>query len=143
MSGPVSAGGPPQPAATDAAAPFVGDGDDEPSGRGRTSIENKVVEKTAAQSALEIDHVHGVSHRMTRVFAAGQVVHTQASIDGHLARLRVTIEVDYPTPVKQVTRQVRQHVRERVNQLCGLTVVDMDIRVVALRSRAGPVRRVV
>jgi uncharacterized alkaline shock family protein YloU len=77
------------------------------------------------------------------VFTAGQTVQTHAWIDGHLARLQVNIEVDYPTPVKQVTRQVRQHIRERVNQLCGLTIVDLDIRVVALHVRSGPIRRVI
>ena len=51
--------------------------------------------------------------------------------------------LDYPTPVKRVTRQVRQHIRERVNQLCGLTIVDLDIRVVALHVRSGPIRRVI
>jgi len=143
VSGAAPAGGVPPPVATDADASFVDDVDGEPSGRGRTSIENRVVEKTAAQSALEIDHVHGVSHRVTRVFTAGQTVQTHAWIDGHLARLQVNIEVDYPAPVKQVTRQVRQHIRERVNQLCGLTIVDLDIRVVALHVRSGPIRRVI
>lgn len=29
--------------------------------RGRTSLADRVVEKTAARAALEVDHVHGVS----------------------------------------------------------------------------------
>jgi uncharacterized alkaline shock family protein YloU len=56
--------------------------------------------------------------------------------------LRVEIEVDYPAPVRLITRQVRRHVRDRVTRLCGLTVTDVDITVAALRLETRQVRRV-
>lgn len=116
---------------------------DELSGRGWTSISDRVVEKTAAQAALEIDHVHGISRqRIARALRSGEGVEAHASIDGGHAQLRVDIEVDYPAPVRQITRQVRQHVRDRVAQLCELNVIDVDITVTALRFETHPVRRV-
>ena len=117
--------------------------DVEVSSRGRTSITDIVVEKTAAQVALEVDHVHGITRpRIARTFSAGEAVETEVSIDGHLAQLVMRIEVDYPVSVRQVTRQVRQHVRDRVAQLCELTVTDVDIHVTALRFDTRPARRV-
>jgi uncharacterized alkaline shock family protein YloU len=115
----------------------------DPAGRGWTSITDRVVEKTAAQAALEVDHVHGISRqRISRALRSGGGVEAHAAIDGGLAQLRVEIEVDYPAPVRQITRQVRRHVRDRVTRLCGLTVTDVDITVAALRLETLQVRRV-
>jgi uncharacterized alkaline shock family protein YloU len=115
----------------------------DPSERGWTSITDRVVEKTAAQAALEVDHVHGISRqRISRALRSGGGVEAHAAIDGGLAQLRVEIEVDYPAPVRLITRQVRRHVRDRVTRLCGLTVTDVDITVAALRIETRQVRRV-
>ena len=115
--------------------------------RGWTSITDRVVEKTAAQAALEVDHVHGISRQpisrgISRALRSGEGVEARAAIDGGMAQLRVEIEVDYPAPVRLITRQVRRHVRDRVSRLCGLTVTDVDITVAALRSETRQVRRV-
>jgi len=100
----------------------------DPAGRGWTSI---------------TDHVHGISRqRISRALRSGGGVEAHAAIDGGLAQLRVEIEVDYPAPVRQITRQVRRHVRDRVTRLCGLTVTDVDITVAALRLETLQVRRV-
>lgn len=111
--------------------------------RGRTSLSDKVVEKTVARAALEVDHVHGVSGGIaTTVFNTDPAVDVQATIDGHLAQLRVKVEVDYPVSLRTVTRELRRHVSDRVHQLCELTVTDVDVNVTALRQNTEQVRRV-
>jgi uncharacterized alkaline shock family protein YloU len=118
-------------------------GPTDPSERGWTSITDRVVQKTAAQAALEVDHVHGISRqRISRALRSGGGVEAHVAIDGGLAQLRVEIEVDYPAPVRLITRHVRRHVRDRVTRLCGLTVTDVDITVAALRLETRQVRRV-
>jgi len=111
--------------------------------RGRTSLSDKVVEKTVARAALEVDHVHGVSGGIaTTVFNTDPAVDVQATIDGHLAQLQVKVEVDYPVSLRAVTRELRRHVSDRVHQLCELTVTDVDVHVTALRRDTEQVRRV-
>ena len=111
--------------------------------RGRTSLSGKVVEKTVARAALEVDHVHGVSGGIaTTVFNTDPAVDVQATIDGHLAQLRVKVEVDYPVSLRAVTRELRRHVSDRVHQLCELTVTDVDVQVTALRRDTEQIRRV-
>ena len=53
-------------------------------------------------------------------------------IDGHLATVRVAMSVRYPAPIRQVTREVREHVMERVGELTGLDVRHVDIDIPAL-----------
>jgi uncharacterized alkaline shock family protein YloU len=116
--------------------------DEEPS-RGRTTLNDRVVDKIAAQAALEVDHVHGASPGIAgSVFNADPTVGVTTAIDGHLAQLRLIVEVDYPISLRDVTRQLRRHVSERVRQLCDITVTDVDIRVTALRTATEPARRV-
>lgn len=111
--------------------------------RGSTSLSDRVVDKIAARAALEVDHVHGVSSGLIAgVFHAQTTVGVTSAIDGQLAQLTLQVEVDYPTSLRTVTRQLRRHVSERVRQLCDITVTDVDIRVTALRPATRPVRRV-
>ena len=111
--------------------------------RGSTSLSDRVVDKIAARAALEVDHVHGVSSGLIAgVFHAQPTVGVTSAIDGQLAQLTLQVEVDYPTSLRTVTRQLRRHVSQRVRQLCDTTVTDVDIRVTALRPATRPVRRV-
>ena len=97
--------------------------------RGRTVIADRVVTKIAAQACVEVDHVHPTTPAL-----AGRVLHQQpavsadADVDGHLVQLRVQVAVDYPVSLVAVTGALRDHVRNRMAQLCELTVTDMDIR---------------
>lgn len=115
----------------------------EMSTRGRTTLADRVVEKTAAQAALEVDHVHGSAAPLVkRIFGSGPSVGSAANIDGQLAQLSLDIQIDYPAPVRQITRQVRQHVQGRIAQLCDLTVTDIFVSVTALRTDVAPKPRV-
>lgn len=110
---------------------------------GRTSISDRVVDKTAARAALEVARVHGVSGGIgSAVFNSEPTVGVTSRIDGHLAQLRLDVELDYPVSLRAVTRQLREHVSNRVRQLCDITVTDVDVRVTALRYATEPVRRV-
>ena len=132
-----------------------------------------MVDKIAAQAALEVDHVHGASpglagsvfhadptvgvtrslwtllrwlaeagHEVSALTTARFESPTLFSIDEHLAQLRLIVEVDYPVSLRDVTRQLRTHVSERVRQLCDITVTDVDVRITALRYATEPKRRV-
>ena len=64
----------------------------DPAERGWTSITDRVVEKTAAQAALEVNHVHGISRqRISRALRSGENVEARAAIDSGMAQLRVEI----------------------------------------------------
>lgn len=110
--------------------------------RGRTSLSDRVIEKTAATAALEVDHVHGTNQGLAAtLFAADPTVGVRATIDGHLAQLRLDVEVDYPVSLRSVTRELRRHVSSRVAQLCQITVTDVDVHIAALRPQTSVQRR--
>ena len=116
---------------------------DQDASRGRTTLSDRVVDKIAAQAALEVDHVHGATPGIAgSVFHADPSVGVTTAIDGHLAQLRLVVEVDYPVSLREVTRQLRTHGSERVRQLCDITVTDVDVRITALRYATEPTRRV-
>lgn len=111
--------------------------------RGRTVIADRVVTRVAAQACVEVDHVHPTTPALAgRVLQQDPAVSAEADIDGHLVQLRVQVAVDYPVSLVAVTRELRDHVRDRLAQLCGLTVTDMDIRISELRADLPPQRRV-
>jgi len=67
---------------------------------------------------------------------------TTAEIDGRLAFLSVRLSVRWPASVPNTTAQVRQHVRERVEELTGLTVSEVRITVADLVTSVAPPPRV-
>lgn len=115
----------------------------DPAVRGRTVLLDRVVEKTAAAAAAEVRHVHAAGRgAVGQLLGTRQAIAVQTSIDGHLAQLSLEVEVDYPAPLRQVTRHLREHVIDRVLELCSITVTDLDVHVVALRQQTRPERRV-
>lgn len=115
----------------------------DPALRGRTVLLDRVVEKTAAAAAAEVEYVHATGRgAVGQLLGTRPTIAVRTSIDGHLAQLSLEVEIDYPAPLRQVTRRLRQHVVDRVHELCAMTVTDLDVRVVALRQRTRPERRV-
>lgn len=115
----------------------------DPAVRGRTVLLDRVVEKTAAAAAAEVDHVHAAGRgAVGHLLGSRPTIAVESSIDGHLAQLTLEVEIDYPAPLRQVTRRLRDHVAGRVHELCSITVTDIDIHVVALRQQTRPERRV-
>ena len=108
--------------------------------RGSLHVADKVVHKIARQAAREVEHtaelparlsdrIPGRRHRSSRVSTV---------ISEHSVAVHVTIAVEYPYPVVQVTREVRGHVTDVVTRMCDLRVTSVDVDVQFLRrSEAG------
>jgi uncharacterized alkaline shock family protein YloU len=64
-------------------------------------------------------------------------------VDGSLVTLDVRLSVTYPAPVGKVTREVREHVIERLATVTGLTARQVDITIAALHAATAPQRRLV
>jgi uncharacterized alkaline shock family protein YloU len=54
--------------------------------------------------------------------------------------VELTLAVGWPRPVRQVTDQVRRHVKARVQELTGYEVTDVDIAVDDLPAPSRPRR---
>jgi uncharacterized alkaline shock family protein YloU len=101
--------------------------------RGSTEIADRVVERIAARAAAEVDDAHGPARRLLGLRVPGVAApKVTVQIDGHLATVRLALSVRYPAPIRQVTRQVREHVMTRVGELTGLDVRHVDIDIPAL-----------
>ncbi len=112
--------------------------------RGQTTIADRVVERIAARAAQEVEGAYGVTRWLRGKPPGGAdrpPARVTAQVDGQLATFTVRLSIAYPEPVREVSRQVREHMRERVGELTGLTVRQVDIEVTRL-VRQPPVRRV-
>jgi uncharacterized alkaline shock family protein YloU len=104
--------------------------------RGATSIADRVVEKIAAQAVAEVDCATGATRRVLGM-GLGSASHTtparvHAQVDGNLVTVEVSMSVVWPASVRSVTREVRRHVTDRVHELTGLRVAEVDIAVPTL-----------
>jgi len=121
---------------------------------GSIIIRDGVVAKIAACAAVEIPDAGAAATRVMgrRVPGGGRLglratdlealPKTTAEIDGRLAFLLVRLSVRWPASVPNTTAQVRQHVRERVEELTGLTVSEVRITVADLVTSVAPPPRV-
>jgi uncharacterized alkaline shock family protein YloU len=121
---------------------------------GSIIIRDGVVAKIAACAAVEIPDAGAAATRVMgrRVPGGGRLglratdlealPKTTAEIDGWLAFLSVRLSVRWPASVPNTTAQVRQHVRERVEELTGLTVSEVRITVADLVTSVAPPPRV-
>ncbi len=98
----------------------------EPAERGATRIADRVVAKIASQAAREA-LVATAPDGHEPPYAA-VVVH-----DGS-ARVRVTVELDYPADIGARCRAVRERVVERVRGLAGMDVPEVVVTVERLHS---------
>lgn len=106
--------------------------------RGRTELADRVVHKIAARAAGEVPGVLGGLADPSRRSRAPQV-------SGHLrdgrASLRLILGCDYPAPVAEITRRVRERVTSRLAELADVAIADLDIVVDALGEPQVPYRR--
>jgi uncharacterized alkaline shock family protein YloU len=107
-----------------------------PAERGRTRIADRVVEKIAARAVAEVDNATGVARTVlgVRLGSAGpdSTADVSATVDGGVVEVKAVMSVQWPAPVRTVTRQVRANVTERVQNLTGLRVQYVDIEVTTL-----------
>jgi uncharacterized alkaline shock family protein YloU len=121
---------------------------------GTIVVRDDVVAKIAACAAVEIPDAGAAATRvMGRAVPGGgrlglratdleALPKTKAEIDGNSAFLSVELSIRWPASVPDTTAQVRQHVRERVQELAGLTVAELDITVADLATTIAPPPRV-
>lgn len=114
--------------------------------RGRLVIADRVVEKVAARAVSEVDRATGAPRS---VF--GQTLgraredspaRTSAHVDGDLVTVTVSMSVAWPAPVRDVAAQVRRRITQRVEDLTGMRVGEVDIDVQALLTEHRPPPRV-
>jgi len=116
-------------------APTIPGSNGEP--RGKTTIADGVVSKVAGIAAREVPGVFALGGGASRALGAirgavGQddmsqgikveVGETQAAVD-------VTIVVEYPAPIQQVSDAVRAQVTNAINRIVGLEVVEVNVLV--------------
>lgn len=114
---------------------------------GLISINDQVVEKMAACAAVEIPDAGGAAPRVlgravtgggglgVRQTSLTALPRTSADVDGSVVVLDMSISVRWPASVPAVASAVRQHVRDRVSELTGLTVTEVSISVTDLVTR--------
>ncbi|MFI1012105.1 Asp23/Gls24 family envelope stress response protein [Streptomyces sp. NPDC020965] len=93
--------------------------------RGSTVIADRVVAKIAAQAAREA---------LDGVPAAGGTPHAMVTVHQDSARVRISLELDYPSDIGRQCGAVRRRVAERVETLAGMDVPDVAVLVERLHS---------
>ncbi|WP_328462607.1 Asp23/Gls24 family envelope stress response protein [Streptomyces sp. NBC_00448] len=101
--------------------------------RGALRIADRVIAKIAAQAAGEAlvgapgaDLVPDIARP-----------HATVSVRKETARLRLALELGYPTDIGAVCGNVRRHVTGRVEELTGMAVPEVAVEVERLHSAAG------
>lgn len=93
--------------------------------RGSTTVADRVVAKIAAQAAREA--LGGVPQDSAAPHAVVVVHHDTA-------RVRVSLELDYPSDIGERCAAVRRRVTERVTTLAGMDVPEVAVQVERLHS---------
>lgn len=112
--------------------------------RGHTIISPKVVEKIAGRAASEVDGVGGVQSsglgRFADLFSGSDKRETQAhaEVDRASTAVDLVVSVRYPEPVGAVANRVRQHVIERLHELTGLQVGEVNVSIPELVVPSAP-----
>lgn len=109
--------------------------------RGATYVADPVVAKIAVQGAREAlrargpDHAGNPAASPTPANARAEVaVHRQGQSGLGQAQVRVSVDLDYPTRIGDRCADIRRRVRERVEDLTGMTVGQVAVRVERLRG---------
>ncbi|MGW3626675.1 hypothetical protein [Streptomyces sp. NPDC000880] len=93
--------------------------------RGATTIADRVVAKIAAQAAREA---------LDGVPAGGAPPRATVTVHHDAARVRISLELDYPSEIGGQCGAVRHRVAERVKALAGMDVPEVAVQVERLHS---------
>ncbi|MBT2476956.1 Asp23/Gls24 family envelope stress response protein [Streptomyces sp. ISL-94] len=108
-----------------------------PAERGATRIADRVVAKIAAQAAREA---------LTAPPEQAAPPHATVTVHHDIARVRVSLELDYPSDLAAQCASVRRQVARRIEEYAEMSVPEVDIDIEHLhsthtRSAAGRDRR--
>ncbi|WP_431032702.1 hypothetical protein ACQYWQ_05220 [Streptomyces sp. P6-2-1] len=92
----------------------------EPAERGATRIADRVVAKISAQAAREA---------IAPVPPGARAPRTAVSVHRETARVRVSVELGYPSDLGAQCGAVRRRVTERVGDLAGMRVPEVAVQV--------------
>lgn len=95
--------------------------------RGATRIADRVVAKIAAQAAREA---------IVRVPPEGRAPRASVTVHRDVARVRISLELEYPADLGRHCGAVRSRVTERVEHLAGMTVPEVAVQVERLHPAA-------
>ncbi|MFA9432967.1 Asp23/Gls24 family envelope stress response protein [Egicoccus sp. AB-alg2] len=110
--------------------------------RGTTTIDDNVVAKIVAIAAREVNGVASLGGAVSGAIAdvVGRIrgdEHRTAGVGVEVgtrqAAADLTLTVQYPATIQEVASSVRQNVIDRVEELTGLEVVEVNIAVTDLR----------
>jgi uncharacterized alkaline shock family protein YloU len=108
-------------------------------GAGRTTVEERAVERIVVRLLADFAHVGGAGRRFLGV-GIGDASDAQVGVRLHgqsATSLAVRCSVRYPIPVAQATEAVRGELRRRIPELTGLAVRRVDITVTSLSIDNG------
>ncbi|WP_053642112.1 MULTISPECIES: Asp23/Gls24 family envelope stress response protein [unclassified Streptomyces] len=108
-----------------AAAPAQDTARDPARDRGATDIADRVVAKIAARAAREA---------LGGVPKGGSKPHASVDVHRDVARVSVSLELDYPSDVARQCGAVRNRVRSQVEHLVGMEVHEVSVHVERLHS---------
>ncbi|MFJ4862968.1 hypothetical protein [Streptomyces sp. NPDC088748] len=91
--------------------------------RGATRIADGVVAKIAAQAAREVLDT-----------TSGTPAHATVTVHHDIARVRVSLELDYPSDLAAQCAAVRRQVALRVEECASMSVPEVDIDIEHLHS---------
>ncbi|MFD9328369.1 MULTISPECIES: hypothetical protein [unclassified Streptomyces] len=100
-----------------------------PAERGATRIADRVVAKIAGQAAREV---------LEALPPDAAPPHATVVVHHDTARIRVSLELDYPSDIGGQCNAVRRHVAERVDALAGMEVPEVAVQVERLHLVQAP-----
>jgi uncharacterized alkaline shock family protein YloU len=112
--------------------------------RGSTSMSKKVLEKIASQVAQDETQAGGTSGGFLGIGTRADLTarpDADVELAGNIASLKVTVGLPYPLPLRRATDQLRQRIAERVTELTGVQVRQVDITVAWLLPKAHSSRQ--
>lgn len=100
--------------------------------RGSLKISDRVVAKVAAQAAREALRPQGRAR--TKQDPPARLPGADVAVREWSARVRVVLELGYPSDIGAQCGAVRRQVARRVRELVGMDVPDVSVEVERLRS---------
>jgi uncharacterized alkaline shock family protein YloU len=101
--------------------------------RGATRIADRVVAKVASRAAHEV--LSGAPERHREL--AGRGPNAAVAVRSGMARIRLTVELAYPSDIGAVCAALRREVTARVHALIGMPVLEVAVQVQRLHPLVG------